>query len=163
MTIIPPIRGPDANELSQPIPWPCPSNSSLALRGWSPFLPLNLRMDLLDGFFLSVPFPLFLTKLATITRVRSVVPLFLPHDHTRHSNAYVCTPRVLPVFLGLWFPSALVVTYYCLISFPSLFFLWFCVFPRSWVIIRVFGCARVRSSKLFSLSPFLFSDCRCSR
>lgn len=84
--------------------------------------------------------------------------LFLPHDHTRHYNAHVCTPAHFPVFFGLWLSSALVVTYYCLIISRLDFLLlpWFCVSPQSWVIIRVFGSASVRSSKLFSLSPFRF-------
>ena len=117
-------------------------------------LTLGVCMDLLDGFFLSVPFPLFLTKSATITRARSVVShSFCPtttHVITTHMYAHRSTSRC-PLVFG--FSSALVVTYYCLISFLaslSYLFHWSCVSPRSRVIIRVFGSACV----LPNCSPF---------
>ena len=125
-------------------------NSSLLLRGWMFFPTCQfLCTDLLDGFFLTFPAPLFLTKLATIyTGTLRCLPLFLPHDHTRHYNAHVCTPLHAPVSLGLWLSSALVVTYYCfppfLASLSHFFFflvlcfssilgdytrVWFCLCP----------------------------------
>ena len=122
MMIYPPIQGLNTDEPSKPTPWPYHSHLEPALRGWFFFPTSQSVHGFIRWILSSPPLPLFLTKLATITRVRSIVSLFLPHDHTRHYNAHVRTPPHLSVSLGLWLSSALVVTYYCFIvsRFPVL-------------------------------------------
>jgi len=103
-----------------------------------------------------LPFTLLLMKRATYTGALCYLPLFLPHDLHVIKRACMHCP-ISWCFLVFGFPSALVVTYYCLISSLSLPFPIFhsgLVFsPQSWVIIRVFGSGCVRSSNLFSPFP----------
>jgi hypothetical protein len=131
VTIYPSIRGPNADELSQSTLWPYLSPGTLVCLCVGGFFFLTCQS--VHGFIRWIlspfHFPLFLTKLATITRVRSVVSPIIsaprPHTSLQRTCMHAASP---PVSLGLWLSSALVVTYYCLISFLASVSYLFCFF-----------------------------------
>lgn len=153
-----PIRGPNTDGLPQPPQQPLTRGTlACGCMGDICFQPLSACMDLLDGFF---PTPSFYSVVDETsdyyTGALCYLPLFLPHDLHVIKRACMHCP-IFWCFLVFGFRLALVVTYYCLISSLSLpfpIFLSGLVFsPQSWVIIRVFGSACVRSSNLFSPFP----------